>query len=150
MEEEALSGEEKQQVYARLKANLKRALAGRFWMEATMIEYNIIEDRTASILQHAGITNKAGKKSLSNKLNSIELQLGKRHPIISLCVMPETIEDIRAWKGKRNAAVHKACSRIYHEDTFRTLAEEGKELADRISNESQRVKRAIERREKSK
>ncbi len=46
-----MDGYEKQELYARLKGKLKRALAAEFWYEACMIEYAIIEDRTSSILK---------------------------------------------------------------------------------------------------
>lgn len=143
-----ISNEEKQQVYANLKLRLKKALASGFWLEACMIEYAIIEDRTASILFHAGITDKGWEKKLSNKLNSIEHQIGKKHPIISKKVTVETIQGIREWKDLRNEAVHRACITSYSEDDFRSLAESGKELMDRITNDAQKVIRA-ERKQKN-
>ncbi len=137
-----ISPEEKQQVYAGLKVRLKKALSSGFWLEACMIEYAIIEDRTASILLHAGITDKGWEKKLSNKLNSIDHQIGKKHPIISKRISAETIQGIREWKDLRNEAVHRACITVYDDEAFRSLAERGKELMDRISNDAQKVVRA--------
>ena len=140
-----ISNEEKFQAYAGLKTRLKKALASGFWLEACMIEYAIIEDRTASILLHGGITDKGWEKKLSNKLNSIENQIGKEHPIISKKVSVETVREIRQWKELRNEAVHRACITVYDESTFRTIAERGKVLMDRISNDAQKVARADRR-----
>ena len=112
-----------------------------------MIEYAIIEDRTASILLHAGVTDKGWEKKLHNKLNSIEYQIGKGHPIISKKVSADTIQGIREWKDLRNKAVHRACITKYDEETLRALAERGKELMDKISNDSQKVSRAEKMRE---
>ena len=140
-----ISNEEKREVYVNLKVRLKKALVGSFWLEACMIEYAIIEDRTASILAHAGITDKGWEKKLSNKLSSIEHQIGKKHPIISKKVSLATIQQIRIWKDKRNEAVHRACITAYEESAFRTLAEEGKVLMDRLSNDAQKVSRAAEK-----
>ena len=137
-----ITPEEKQKVYAGLKTRLKKALAGGFWLEACMIEYAIIEDRTASILFHAGVTDKGWEKKLSNKLNSIDQQIGKNHPLIGRKVSPETVQGIREWKELRNEAVHRACVTAYDEEAFRVLAERGKELMDRISNDAQKVSRA--------
>lgn len=137
-----ISPGEKQQVYVGLKTRLKKALSSGFWLEACMIEYAIIEDRTASILLHAGITDKGWEKKLYNKLNSIDHQIGKKHPIISKKVSAETIQGIREWKDLRNEAVHRACVTAYNEEAFRALAERGKELMDRISNDAQKVSRA--------
>ena len=134
--------EEKQQIYAELKTKLKKALSGGFWLEACMIEYAIIEDRTASVLLHAGVTDKGWEKKLQNKLNSIDYQIGKKHPIISKKVSAETVRGIREWKELRNTAVHRACITKYEEEDFRSLAERGKELMDRISNDAQKVARA--------
>lgn len=137
-----ISPEEKQQAFAGLKVRLKTALSSGFWLEACMIEYAIIEDRTASILLHAGITDKGWEKKLYNKLNSIEHQIGKQHPIISKKVSADTIQGIREWKDLRNEAVHRACITKYDEEAFRSLAESGKELMDKISNDAQKVARA--------
>lgn len=140
-----ITNEEKREVYALLKTRLKKAMSAEFWMEACMIEYNIIEDRTASILIHTGISKNASGKKLSNKLNSIEYQIGEKHPIISAKVSAETIRAIREWKEKRNTAVHKACITRYDEETMQSLAAEGKLLVDQITNESRRVKEAVEK-----
>ena len=143
-----ITNEEKQEAYVKLKTRLKKALASGFWLEACMIEYAIIEDRTASILLHAGITDKGWEKKLSNKLNSIELQIGKGHPIISKKVSLENIHAIREWKEQRNDAVHRACIIKYDEEAFRRLAENGKLLMGNISNDAQKVSRADKKKER--
>ncbi len=140
-----ITNDEKHDIYVHLKTRLKKALASGFWLEACMIEYAIIEDRTASILLHAGITEKGWEKKLANKLRSIEFQIGKEHPIISKKVSLETIQEIREWKDLRNEAVHRACITKYDEDAFRSLAEKGKELMDKISNDAQKVSRAAKK-----
>ena len=136
-----ISNDEKHDIYVRLKVKLKKALSSGFWLEACMIEYAIIEDRTASILYHAGITDKGWEKKLVNKLNSIEHQIGKKHPIISKKVSVETINKIREWKDSRNDAVHRACIIRFDEDAFRILAEEGKKLMESISSDAKKVSR---------
>ena len=140
-----ISSEEKRKVYVELKTRLKKALSSGFWLEACMIEYAIIEDRTASILFHAGITDKGWEKKLCNKLNSLDYQIGREHPIISKKVSAETIQGIREWKDLRNNAVHRACITTYDESVFRALGEKGKELVDRISNDAQKVTRATDK-----
>ena len=150
MEEKRITNEEKHDVYARLHERLKKALANGFWLEATMIEYNIIEDRTAAILYHAGVSNNSWDKKLAKKLNSIDYQIGKKHPIISKKVSPAVIQEIRDWKGMRNTAVHKACYTLFEEEDFKAIAEKGKEIVRKISNDSQKVKRAAEKENKEK
>lgn len=148
MDEKLITNEEKHDVYSKLHERLKKALASGFWLEATMIEYSIIEDRTAAIIYYTGIASKPWEKKLSNKLNSIEQQIGKDHPVLSKKVSPKTIQEIMDWKNKRNTAVHKACYTLFEEEDFKTIAEEGRELVRKISNDSQKVKRAVERRNK--
>lgn len=110
-----------------------------FWFEACMIEYNIIEDRTASILEHSKVCKDAHSKKLSNKLSSIEYQIGKSHPIISKKVKRDTVEHIKAWKENRNNIVHNACIRHYDEKELIEVALDGKKLVDEITNAARRV-----------
>lgn len=145
MDEKLITNEEKHDVYAKLHERLKKALASGFWLEATMIEYNIIEDRTAAIIYYTGIASKPWEKKLANKLNSIEQQIGKKHPVLSKKVSSKTIQEIKDWKTKRNTAVHKACYTLFEEEDFKAIAEEGKELVRKISNDSQKVRRTVEK-----
>ncbi len=144
-----ITNDEKHEAYIKLKVRLKKALASGFWLEACMIEYAIIEDRTASILLHAGITEKGWEKKLSNKLNSMENQIGKGHPVISKKVSLANIQAIKDWKELRNEAVHRACITKYDEEAFRTLAANGKLLMDKLSNDAQKVSR-VDKKEKEK
>lgn len=133
---------EKQERYALLKERLKKALANEFWLEASMIEYSIIEDRTSSILFYADVCKDpyGANKKLSNKLASIEHQIGKAHPIISKKVNRDTIEQIRGWKDRRNDFVHRSCT-MYNEELARDLALEGSMLVKTLSNDSAKVSR---------
>lgn len=107
-----------------------------------MIEYAIIEDRTSSILVHAGISTAKSceNKKLQNKLNSILYQIGKNHYIISKKVSEKTISEIVKWKEDRNDLVHRSCT-VYNEELAKNVAEEGKELVDAIINDSAKVSR---------
>lgn len=136
--ERQITNQEKYVVYVTLKTKLKKAIASEFWFEACMLEYAIIEDRTMSILLHAGIcTNES--KNLANKLRSIEYRIGKQHPVISKKVNAETIAEIRAWKDRRDKVVHEACKRVYDESEMKEIAVLGKTLVDQITNEARRV-----------
>lgn len=136
-----ITNEQKRDNYSILKTKLKKALAAGFYFEACMIEYALIEDRTSSILSHAGVCANAydSNKLLSNKLNSIEYQIGKGHPIISKKVEKDLMPAIKEWKDSRNDIVHRACIRKTDEDELKSIALEGKELVDKICNASKRV-----------
>lgn len=145
MENIIITKKEKQDNYAKLHERLKKALGNGFWLEATMIEYNIIEDKTAAIIYYTGIASKPWEKKLLNKLDSIDYQIGKSHPIISKKVSKETIQGIKDWRIKRNDAVHKACYTLFDEDDFKEIAEEGNKLVKKISQESQKVRTAAKK-----
>lgn len=146
-----MNGYEKQEVYAKLKGKLKRALALEFWFEACMIEYAIIEDRTSSILQHSGSCKDAYRedKLLANKLNSIEHQIGKKNALIIGKVDPKTITELKNWKERRNNLVHRSCNRPYDNEEIKQVALDGKMLVDQLSNQSQKISRASKRMEEA-
>lgn len=133
---------EKQGRYATLKNKLRIAVEKEFWFEACMIEYAIMEDRTSSILQHARVCKNAyaSKKTLANKLSSIEQRIAEKHPIISKKVDVNTIIAIREWKNERNDLVHKSCL-VYDEEKAKEIAKQGYDLVKSISNQSAKVSR---------
>lgn len=134
---------EKQERYKCLHEKLTKAIKNKFWFEACMIEYAIIEDRTSAILFYCNICKDpyGSNKRLANKLNSIELQIGKGHPIISKKVDLKLIGELREWKERRNDLVHKACS-CYEEKEAEEVALQGNELIRRLQNDSAKVTRA--------
>jgi hypothetical protein len=138
---QTITNEEKRQVYAELKTRLKLALSKNFYFEAIMLEYAIIEDRTASVLFHAGVCQNSydSNKKLTNKLNSIELQIDKGNPVISRKMDVALIMKIRKWKDERNDFVHNACIRPYDNDKLQLLAEQGNEIVRQLDNAARRV-----------
>lgn len=136
-----IDNKQKADNYRILKTRLKKAIASEFWLEACMIEYAIIEDRTSSILDHCGVCKNAydSGKLLANKLRSIENQIGKGHPVMSKKVGPDLIKEIMDWKEERNEIVHRSCNHIYDEDSVKRIAEHGNELVRRLINDSRKV-----------
>ena len=133
---------DKQERYIKLKVKLKKALKSEFWFEACMIEYAIIEDRTSSILFYSKVCKDPydSNKKLSNKLNSIYHQIGKKHFVISKKVNCLTIDKIKEWKEKRNDLVHRSCT-MFDETLAKEVALEGEKIVNEISNASARVTR---------
>lgn len=140
-----MEGREKQANYALLKVKLKIALKNEFWFEACLIEYAIIEDRTASILAYAGTCKDPYSKQLTHKLNAIEQLIGKKHLVISKKVKTEELQLIRDWKEKRNDIVHNICRIKYENDDLKEIAWDGKTVMDKISNAAQRVAKAYKK-----
>ena len=137
-----ITNEEKRQVYAELKSRLKLALGKEFYFEAVMLEYAIIEDRTASVLFHAGVCKNPydSEKSLQKKLRSIEQQMAQKNSIIAKKFDGSLVEQIRVWKDDRNTYVHRACINPYDSDSIKELAERGNEIVRNLDNSTRRVK----------
>lgn len=136
-----IDNQQKADNYGILKTRLKKALSNGFWFEACMIEYAIIEDRTSSILQHCSICKNAydPNKLLSNKLRSIQNQIGKGHSVISRKVDLNLIKEITEWKEERNEVVHRSCNHVYDDAIVKSLAEKGNDLTRRLINDSRKV-----------
>ena len=135
---------EKQETYKLLSEKLSKALMHGFWFEACMIEYAIIEDRTSSILYYSGVSKNAYSKKLGNKLNSIEYQIEKKHPIISKKVDYGLISKLKVWKEDRNDLVHRACT-MYDEKKAEVVARKGEILVKKLKNDSAKVTRAAKK-----
>lgn len=140
--EEKITNMQKYETYKILKEKLKKALDNEFWLEASMIEYSIMEDRLSSILDHARICENAydSKKMLKNKLNSIAHQIGKENPALKGKIDTVLIEDINKWREQRNTIVHRSCIRVYNSEEIKQIAEEGKMLVDKLNNAARRVR----------
>jgi len=134
-----IMGEEKRKLYATLKTRLKIAIEKEFYFEAIMLEYAIVEDRAASILLHTNVCKNPYDKKLSNKLNSIQHQYGKKHPIISKKFDISLIERIKVWKEKRNDSVHRSCSQPYDPEQLKELVQEGREIVRLLENCARRI-----------
>jgi len=65
--------------YTEQMGRLKKAMANHFLLEALFIEYAVIEDRTESILRHAGVFNPEKHNTLAGKLSRIaDIARGKQ------------------------------------------------------------------------
>ena len=66
---------EKKEKYSNLMSRLKRATDNEYYYEAIFIEYAILEDRTESLLKHAGKKfqeNNGNPFKISKKLNKLK------------------------------------------------------------------------------
>ena len=138
-----LSGNEKQQEYAKKKIKLKKALQSKFFFEAIFIEYAIFEDRAESVLFSAGIktTNKQGNPlGLSAKLNKIKDRETFQKKYIKKRLSNDLIEEIRVWKEIRDGLIHDLMNSQLREDELESTAIKGKELMDKFDSGVKSVK----------
>lgn len=80
--------------YTEQMGRLKKAMASRFFLEALFIEYVIVEDRTNSILKHAGIYHPKRHRFLGPKLEAIEILAGDNQNLLQKYISSELIERI--------------------------------------------------------
>lgn len=118
----------KQLTYAERMAQLKRAMKNGFYFECIFLEYAVMEDRTESVLRHAGknLTNKRGNPlSLFDKLKQIRKFNDK---FISSRLNDELLDAVDNWRSQRNELVHLLMKDNIPADVLRDTAENGFKL----------------------
>ena len=127
-----ISGQEKYRNYKEQFDRLNKALKNEFYLEAIFIEYAILEDRTESVLHHAGLWDAymKGKKmaNIGTKLtfikNKAALKSSSLHPYFN----DDLVEKLRAWKDKRNPLIHDLLNQKLGDSDLKDLAMEGSRL----------------------
>ena len=127
-----ISGQEKYRNYKEQFDRLNKALKNEFYLEAIFIEYAILEDRTESVLHHAGLWDAymKGKKmaNIGTKLTFI-----KNKAVVKSCTLhpyfnDDMMEQLRGWKNKRNPLIHDLLNQKLGDNDLKDLAMEGSRL----------------------
>ena len=120
---------------------MNSALRNGFNLEAMFIEYAIMEDRTESILRHAGkwdaYLKKRGKNgpTLNSKVVYIEKQMeSNRKDLLNRYFSDDLLHKLLEWKDDRNRLIHALLKQEIAHNEIRALAEEGKSLAEELRN----------------
>lgn len=130
---------------------LKKALDNGFNLEAMFIEYALIEDRTESILRHAGLWDAYMKKrngrepNIDSKLKYIKKRADNNKTILHRYFSDDLVDRILIWKDERNRLIHALLLQKLEHNEVRTLAEEGNELVKQIRNRSASYNRMLEK-----
>ena len=132
---------------------LNNALNNGFNLEAMFIEYAIMEDRTESILRHAGkweaYMKRRGKNgpTLNSKIIYIQRQMeSNRKDLLNRYFSDDLLDRILAWKEDRNRLIHALLKQQLGHNEVTDLASEGKRLVDELRNRVGNYNRAIDRR----
>lgn len=132
----------------RLDSALKRG----FYLEAIFIEYTIMEDRTESILRHAGkwdayIKSRKGREpSIDSKVRYIRKTAENRKDLLHRYFSDGLLSDVLNWKEERNRLIHALLKQQLEHGEIGTFAEKGKQLADTLKNRAGNYNRTIDRR----
>lgn len=150
---------EKYKNYKTQLQRLKRAMDSKFYLEAIVIEYAIMEDRMKSILSHEGNENIPWK--ISEKINRI-----KRHSKQNILIgryfandlkgKRNLLDEIVTWLNNnynvsnnsvcRNSIIHNLLGIITTTDKLCEMAKQGKILCKDLCNRANCYKRMLERR----
>lgn len=132
---------------------LNTAMRSGFNLEAMFIEYAIMEDRTESILRHAGkweaYMKRRGKNgpTLNSKIIYIQRQMeSNRKDLLNRYFSDDLLDRILAWKEDRNRLIHALLKQQLGHNEVTDLASEGKRLVDELRNRVGNYNRAIDRR----
>ncbi len=130
---------------------LKSALNGGFNLEAMFIEYAIMEDRTESILRHAGkweayLKSRKGREpSIDSKIKYVQKLAENRKDLLHRYFSDEMLTELLSWKEERNRLIHVLLKQqLEHNEV--SLAEQGKQLVDELRKRAGNYNRSIDRR----
>lgn len=151
MEDIEITGKQKYENYKEQFKRLKKALDNGFNLEAMFIEYALIEDRTESILRHAGLWDAYMKKrngrepNIDSKLKYIMKRADNNKTILHRYFSDDLVDRILIWKDERNRLIHALLLQKLEHNEVRALAEEGNELVKLIRNRSASYNRMLEK-----
>lgn len=130
---------------------LNRAMNQCFYLEAMFIAYAIMEDRTESILRHAGKWEAYLKKrngrdpSINSKIKYIQGQAGLNKTLLNKYFSDNLLTEILEWKDERNRMIHALMKQALTTEELENLALQGKNLARALTNKSGSFNRAMDR-----
>ena len=130
---------------------LNKAMNSNFYLEAMFISYAIMEDRTESILRHAGkweayLKYRKGREpNIGTKVNYIIKQAEQKKTLLYKYFADTLLGDVLEWKDERNRMIHALMKQTLSTEELEELAIEGKTLARTLANRSTSFSRAIEK-----
>lgn len=144
-----ITGKEKYDNYKAQFDRLNKALKNEFYLEAIFIEYAILEDRTESVLRHAGLweayLGNRKQASISTKLTFIKKRAMAKsssfHPYFS----DDLLDQLRDWKNKRNPLIHDLLNQKLGDNDLKDLALEGSDLIRTLRTRATAHNRALEK-----
>ena len=147
----AADNAQKHENYREQFVRLKKALASEFYLEAIFIEYTIIEDRTESILRHAGMWDACVKKqrgrflTLEKKIEYIKEIAREKKSIAHRYFSDSLLDEILVWKEERNRLIHALLKQILTTEEVSEIAHTGEQLTKEIRTRATNFSRALER-----
>ena len=144
-----ITNNQKHENYREQFNRLNKSLANGFNLEAMFIEYAIIEDRTESVLRHAGLWDAYLKKrkgrepSLDSKIKYIYSHAQNGIAGLKKRFSDDLLPEILAWKEERNRLIHALLKQKLEQDEIRSIAERGNELVKTLRCRSSQYNRDV-------
>ena len=138
----------KYEIYKTMHENLTKAMRSGFYYEAIFIEYAILEDRTTSVLLHAGhpVTDRGGHPlKLSKKIGILKAKEPFTTSAVRKRLPYELLEEADAWRDARNTLIHDLANTPYDSELVKAVAAQGELLCKAISNKVKNVNRYFEK-----
>lgn len=149
MSHSAITGQEKYRNYKEQFERLNKALKNEFYLEAIFIEYAILEDRTQSVLEHAGLWEAymKGKKmaNIGTKLTFIKNKAAVKSCTLHPYFNDDLMEQLRLWKNKRNPLIHDLLNQKLGDNDLKDLAMEGSTLVRTLRTRATSHNRAADK-----
>ena len=140
----------KHENYREQFVRLKRALSSEFYLEAIFIEYTIIEDRTESILRHAGMWDACVKKqrgrflTLEKKIEYIKEIAREKKSIAHKYFSDTLMDEILEWKEERNRLIHALLKQTLTTQEVSQIAYTGERLTKDLRTRATRFSSSVE------
>jgi hypothetical protein len=129
---------------------LNKALANGFNLEAMFIEYAILEDRTESILRHAGLcdaylnSRKGHMPTIESKIRYIKKYAENKKSLLHKYFSGDLLDQVMAWKDERNRLIHALLKQRLTDEEVIRIAQVGSELARKIRSRTTSYNRATQ------
>ena len=155
MTEAMIDNQQKYENYKEQFKRLNKALVNGFNLEAMFIEYAIMEDRTESILRHAGYWDAYLKKrgnrdaTINSKISYIQGKVNAGDKLLRKHFSDDLLDRILVWKEERNRLIHALLKQQFAHDEISELATKGNELVKALRSRSSSYNRALEKARKT-
>lgn len=151
MNSKTITGQQKYENYREQFKRLNKALANGFNLEAMFIEYAILEDRTESILRHAGLweaylkKQRSGFPTIDSKIKYIIKHAENKKAIMHKYFSDDLLDEIINWKNQRNRLIHALLKQQLVHNEVNELAQRGNELVKMMRNRASSCNRRYDK-----
>ena len=142
---------QKYENYKEQFGHLNLALKHHFNLEAVFIAYAIMEDRTESVLRHAGKyeayikSRKGHTPTIDSKIRYIQKLAEPKKELLNKYFADELLDQILEWKENRNRLIHALLKQKITTADLEEMTYLGANLANDLRNRVRNYNRVMER-----